>query len=109
MLAFGLITVVVLLTVVMPQLTNMLRETLPVLPLPTRLLLNLSGFFHHNWYWILLGAIAAGAGVWRYLRTTRGAELWDKIKLRLPIVGNVFRAAALGRFARTLGTLAPYR
>ena len=32
--------------------------------------------------------------------------MWDRLKLRLPLVGPVFRAAALSRFARTLGTLA---
>ncbi len=33
-------------------------------------------------------------------------EHWDGLKLRLPLIGSVVRAAALGRFARTLGTLA---
>jgi type II secretory pathway component PulF len=51
------------------------------------------------------GGRVAGGGRW-YLRTPRGAENWDKIKLRLPVIGPVVRAAALGRFARTLGTLA---
>jgi type II secretory pathway component PulF len=40
------------------------------------------------------------------LRTPQGALLWDAAKLRLPLMGSVFRAAALSRFARTLGTLA---
>jgi len=40
-----------------------------------------------------------------YLRSPQGALLWDRSKLRLPVMGSVFRAAALGRFARTLGTL----
>ena len=40
-----------------------------------------------------------------YDRSARGAEVWDTIKLRLPLLGSVFRTAALGRFARTLGTL----
>jgi type II secretory pathway component PulF len=104
-LSFGVFTVTILLTVVMPKLTNMLQETLPVLPLPTRILLGVSGFFHHNWYWVLLALAGAGFALWRYVRTPRGAELWDRIKLKLPIVGGVFRTAALGRFARTLGTL----
>jgi type II secretory pathway component PulF len=42
--------------------------------------------------------------VW-YFRTPRGQEMGDKLKLRLPVVGSIFRTAALGRFARTLGTL----
>jgi type II secretory pathway component PulF len=98
--------VVFLLTVVMPKLTNMLQETLPVLPLPTLILMKLSRLFHYNWYWILIALAGAGFGLTRYLRTPRGAELRDRIKLRLPLIGPVFRAAALGRFARTLGTLA---
>ena len=99
-------TVLILLTVVMPKLTNMPKETLPVLPLPTRILLGVSGFVHHYWFWILVAAALAIFGWWRFVRTLRGAELWDGIKLKLPIVGSVFRMAALGRFARTLGTLA---
>ena len=39
------------------------------------------------------------------MATEAGAELWDKAKLRLPLIGPVCQAAALGRFARTLGTL----
>ena len=39
------------------------------------------------------------------MRTPRGAENWDKVKLHIPLIGPVVRAAALSRFARTLGTL----
>jgi type II secretory pathway component PulF len=46
------------------------------------------------------------AGLRWYVRSPRGGEAWDKTKLRLPLLGPVFRAAALSRFARTLGTLA---
>jgi general secretion pathway protein F len=50
--------------------------------------------------------MAAGMGLRRYSRTPQGAELCDKAKLHIPVLGGVFRAAAFGRFARTLGTLA---
>ncbi len=53
-----------------------------------------------------MGLGGAIAGVRWYVRSPAGAEVWDGIKLRLPLVGPVFRAAALSRFARTLGTLA---
>jgi type II secretory pathway component PulF len=105
-LGFGVFTVTVLLTVVLPKLSSMLQEMVSVLPLPTLILLKTSAFFHHNWYWLILAAAALGVGAWRYQRTQRGAETIDRIKLRLPLIGPVFRAAALGRFARTLGTLA---
>ena len=104
-LGFGLVTVTVLLTVVLPKVMGMLQDMLPILPLPTLILLKVSGFLHHYWVWVLLGLIGAGVGWWRYVHSPQGAEAWDKAKLRLPLVGAVFRAAALSRFARTLGTL----
>jgi general secretion pathway protein F len=103
--AFGLFTVTILLTVVMPKLSSMLQEMLQVLPLPTLILLKVSAFFHNNWHWLLAALAGTGGGLWWYLRTPQGAEGWDRIKLRIPIIGSVFQSAALGRFARTLGTL----
>jgi general secretion pathway protein F len=104
-LGFGIITVAVLLTVVLPRLFTMLEEMLPVLPLPTLILLKLSRAFHKDWIFILLGTAAAVGGISWYIRSPKGTEAWDRWKLRLPLVGTVFRTAALGRFARTLGTL----
>jgi type II secretory pathway component PulF len=105
-LCFGLITVTILLTVVLPRLFSMLEEILPVLPLPTLVLLRTSHFLHQNWILMFAVGAATVGCAWWYLRTEKGAEAWDKLKLRLPVVGSIFRAAALGRFARTLGTLA---
>jgi general secretion pathway protein F len=105
-LGFGFVTVTVLLTWVMPRLFGMLQEMMTVLPLPTLILLRVSSFLHHNWLWFVLGAPTAIAGAYYFLRTPAGAQLWDKMKLQLPVMGSVFRAAALSRFARTLGTLA---
>src|SRR5207237_5671908 len=51
------------------------------------------------------GTVAIVSGLLWYVRTPKGAEVRDRVKLRLPILGAVFRAAALSRFARTLGTL----
>jgi general secretion pathway protein F len=104
-LCFGCVTVAVLLTVVMPKLFSMLSEMVKVLPLPTLILLKVSGFFRDYWLFLLLGGAGAVGGLRWYLRSPRGAEMWDGVKLRLPIMGSVFRAAALSRFARTLGTL----
>lgn len=104
-LAFGFITVAILLTVVLPRLFSMLQEMLTVLPLPTLILLRVSEALHH--YWFLIFAALAGivSGIIWYVRTPAGGQVWDVIKLRIPVMGGVVRSAALGRFARTLGTL----
>ena len=104
-LGFGIFTVTVLLTVVLPRLFSMLQEMLNVLPLPTLILLNASAFLQRYWPWILIGLVASIFAIRSYVKTPAGALAKDKAKLKLPLVGPVFRAAALGRFARTLGTL----
>jgi general secretion pathway protein F len=104
-LGFGVFTVVVLLTVVLPRLFSMLQEMLDILPLPTLILLRVSGFLHHRWPVVVVMVIAVVGGVRWYIKSPKGAVVWDRVKLKLPVMGAVFRAAALGRFARTLGTL----
>ncbi len=54
-LGFGLFTVAVLLTVVLPKIFNMLQDMATALPLPTVILLNISSFLHHWWPLLLLG------------------------------------------------------
>jgi general secretion pathway protein F len=103
---FGIVTVAILLTVVLPQLFSMLKEMVTVLPLPTLILLSVSGFLHKYWAIVLIAIGGAAAWIRWYVRTPRGAETWDQLKLKIPVMGGVFRSAALGRFARTLGTLA---
>lgn len=104
-LGFGIFTVVILLTVVLPRLFAMLQDMLQILPLPTLILLRVSGFFQHYWLPVLAGTVGVVGGLRWYLRSPQGSFLWDKLKLHLPVMGSVFRAAALSRFARTLGTL----
>lgn len=104
-LSFGLITVTVLLAVVLPRLFTMLQEMLKVLPWPTLVLLKVSGVLHAYWPWLLAAVIAGIAGARWYVRSPAGAAAWDKARLRLFILGPIFRTAALSRFARTLGTL----
>lgn len=104
-LGFGILTVFILLAFVLPRLFGMLQEMLSVLPLPTLILLSLSKLFSRYWWALLLASAAAAIGGHHYVRTPQGALLWDRLKLRIPVVGGVFRSAALGRFARTLGTL----
>lgn len=104
-LGFGVFTVIVLLTVVLPKLFVMFEEMTDILPLPTRILLWVSDFLGASWWWLIPAIGGVIYGIARYLKTPDGAEGWDKLKLRLPVMGSVFYASALSRFSRTLGTL----
>lgn len=105
-LAFGVLTVTLLMTLVLPRLFEMLQEMSQSLPLPTRILLGVSQGFRDHWLWIGLGGGGLGYAAHRFLRSGSGRRWWDRWKLRLPYLGGVFRSAALARFSRTLGTLA---
>ncbi len=104
-LGFGVFTVVILMMVVLPRLFGMLEEMLQSLPLPTLILLRVSGALNHYWPLFLIAIAGSVVGLRHARKTPRGAQWWDGLKLKLPIMGAVFRAAALSRFARTLGTL----
>lgn len=104
-LGFGIFTVVILMTVVLPKLFAMLQQMMKVLPLPTLILLRVSAFFHSYWWLLALGAAGGFAAIRWHQRSPQGAFQIDRLKLAVPVLGSVFLASALGRFARTLGTL----
>ncbi|MGZ8938671.1 MAG: type II secretion system F family protein [Limisphaerales bacterium] len=104
-MGFGIVTVIVLLTVVLPKLFAMLQEMLKVLPLPTLILLRTSTFLQTYWPILLIAAVAGAFAFRWFKRTPNGARTIDQLKLRLPVMGGVFMASALSRFTRTLGTL----
>ena len=104
-MGFGIVTVIVLLTVVLPKLFGMLQDMLKTLPLPTLILLRTSEFLQRYWLAVLALTVGAIVALRWYKGTPKGAEAFDRLKLRLPIMGGVFMASALSRFARTLGTL----
>jgi MSHA biogenesis protein MshG len=71
-----------------------------VLPWQTKALLATSDFFVAYWPLMLLAVVAAVIGIRYYVRTEEGRYLWDRMKLRLPIVGDLVHRATMGRFAR---------
>lgn len=74
------------------------------LPWVTRLLIATSNYFVAYWP-IMLAQIVGTVLAFRFaVATPRGRLFWDRIKLRLPIVGKVLYQALLGRFARSLAT-----
>ncbi|KIF82272.1 type II secretion system F family protein [Noviherbaspirillum autotrophicum] len=71
------------------------------LPLMTRVLIASSNFTITYWPLMLAAIIGAAFGFRTYVATPKGRFQWDKIKLRLPIVGKIMLKAALSRFARS--------
>ncbi|HZO10148.1 MAG TPA: type II secretion system F family protein, partial [Myxococcota bacterium] len=92
-------------TVVLPQISQLLLSLDRPLPLLTQVIIALSDFVRGYW-WAIAAVIGAAAfGVRAVLRTRGGRDAWDRMQLRLPVVGRVVRLVAISRFTRTLATL----
>jgi type IV pilus assembly protein PilC len=103
--AIGVIAV--MLVKVIPTFENMYKEMGPgaQLPAPTKFVIGVSNSFISNWY-IYVGLVI-GLFVFATLmrRTDRGREIFDRLLLRLPVIGGTLRKIVVARFTRTLGTL----
>lgn len=104
-LAVGFASVFVILTFFLPRIMNLFQGMGRVLPLPTRIVMAVSGFFAGYWGWLVAGGgIVVLAGL-RFSRGERGRLVLDGLILRLPLVGKFIRDTDIVRFARTLALL----
>ncbi|MEW5745814.1 MAG: type II secretion system F family protein [Nitrospirota bacterium] len=99
----GGLSIIVLLTFVLPKFSSIFAELGSSLPVSTQLLLAFSGVLKAYWWMALASAAAGGLLFKRYIRTPQGRRSWDAFKLRL--MGEVIRKLETARFSRTLGTL----
>src|SRR5207245_8252538 len=59
-----------------------------------------------NYWWAMLGTIGAAVFLLnRYYKPAPGRLQIDTMLLKMPVLGDVLRKAAVSRFTRTLGTL----
>ena len=97
--------IVVLLWKVIPVFASMFGSVGMELPLPTKVVIGLSGFINAYW-WLVIGGIAGSAfAIKKYYATNSGQRVIDSLMLRVPVLGDVLRKSAVSRFTRTLGTL----
>ena len=90
---------------VVPTFKNLFASLGGTLPLPTRLLLAASDGFKKYFIFVFLAFGLMIFAFRRWKKTDRGRYAVDRLKLRLPIFGQLFQKTALSRFARTLGAL----
>ena len=101
----AVVVISVLMVWVIPIFASMFTDFGGVLPLPTRIVVGVSDFMKNNLLYIIGGVVALGYGVKRYYGTTAGRRLIDRFALKVPVVGDLIRKAAVAKFTRTLGTL----
>jgi general secretion pathway protein F len=105
-MVFIAVAIVLLMMVfVVPKITEMFSEMGAELPLITRILIGLSDFIRN---YLLFGFIGfVGAAYWfrKWKATPRGREVIDRVKLKIPVFGDLNRMIAVTRFSKTFSTL----
>jgi MSHA biogenesis protein MshG len=72
------------------------------IPLPTKIIMGTSSFVRAHGVALLAGIGAAIVAFRRYLGTEHGRYRWDRIKLRVPVLGELLHQAVLSRVTRSL-------
>jgi general secretion pathway protein F len=105
LLVVALLSVMLILTFVVPRFASMFQEAGESLPLPTLVVMTVGQFVER--YWWVLGLITAG--VYLYLRRELSDPVrrgrWHGWLLMLPLVGDLVAKLEVARFTRILGTL----
>ena len=90
---------------VVPIFANLFVGLGVTLPLPTRIVIGLSAFIGHFWWFFIVGVVLCIFGLKQILKNPKGRYMFDAMLLRLPVLGILLRKIAVARFTRTLGTL----
>ena len=104
----GVIIVLVvsaMLLFIVPMFEGMYNDLGGTLPIPTRVLIGISGLLGRSWWLIAIVMTVGTIGFRRWRATPAGRLAFDGLKLRLPIAGIVVHKTAIARFSQTLAAL----
>ena len=99
------LAIIALVTLVIPKFAEFYKFYKSDLPLPTRLIMDLSSFTTSYWYIVLISGILSVFLFYRFKETKIGSNFLDYLKIELPIVGKIFLQMTISRFCYLLGTL----
>jgi len=103
--AVAVIVVIILMVFVIPVFETMFQSAGQSLPLPTVIVLTISKMIKKYIVFFVPAFILLVFLFKRYYKTESGRVVVDRLLLRLPVFGPLFRKIAVARFSRTLGTL----
>ncbi|MFH1414263.1 MAG: type II secretion system F family protein [Candidatus Omnitrophota bacterium] len=103
--SMAMIITAVLLLKVVPTFKNIFDTLGGQLPAPTRVLIMVSDIFRNYFIYLAVVFVVGGFLFKKYIGTEKGRYNFDNVKLKLPILGKLFRKLAVAKFSRTFSTL----
>jgi type II secretory pathway component PulF len=92
-------------TWILPRLTQVIKELNVEIPWYTQLMIKIGDFMQAYWWAVLIVIAGIVASMIYYARSEEGKKEWDRIKLRIPVVGQLFQYVYITRFADNLSVL----
>ncbi len=105
-ISFALITLIALVTFLVPVFVGVFEQFGGELPLITKFTVTLSEIMTGYWWALIAGTVGSVYAFRRWKTTDKGRQQWDRFKLRLPMkIGDIVQKVALARWSRTLSAL----
>jgi type II secretory pathway component PulF len=103
LILFSFAVVIFVLVVIFPKFQSLFMSIRDQLPAPTLVLMMLSDVLRSYWWLILLLLAAASGLAWAWARTAAGKRTLDRLKLRLPLLREIYLQLYLNRTLSVLG------
>jgi general secretion pathway protein F len=104
LLMIAAVIMIFLMSFVMPKVVGIFRGMELALPWSTITLIWLTDFFG-RWWWLIVVCAGGFLGLLGWLVRGPGERVWDRTRLRIPLLGRLHRKSVIARFTRTLGVL----
>jgi type IV pilus assembly protein PilC len=104
-ISIAVLVITVILWKVIPTFAAMFAGLGATLPLPTRIVIQMSNWLVRLMIPIVIGTFLFVNAFKRYYATYGGRRVVDKVMLKMPILGELLRKVAVSKFCRTLATL----
>jgi len=99
------VSLLIILTYVVPQFTQLFADAGRALPLPTRIVIGAAEWLRSYGGLLVVAMAVLAVAIRRRLRRPAGRYRWDRMVLRVPVVGDLITKMEMARFSRSLGTL----
>lgn len=100
-----IVVIVLILSLVLPQLKTVFDASGVSLPLLTRAMIGMGTFLKNYGLYLFAGVIILIIFLFRFRKTPKGKEFFDLLILKIPIISNLYKKTYMARFARTFAAL----
>jgi len=99
------VVILMMMFIMVPSMAGIYKDFDAELPWTTRMLMSMSDFFLNYWWAILIIVVSIAVGIKYYLSTESGKKNFDKLVLKIPIIGPIISKMQLSQFTRILALL----